>query len=132
MSQASAAELLGQVYARAGQGDWDGVAALVTEDFTLYEAESTPFGGAYIGKDAMQRCAAAVFGTWDNPHTTTLELVGGKDWAVHILAFTMTSRKTGNTFTQTVCEAGKFENGLLKELRIHYFDTAQIAAEGGS
>jgi ketosteroid isomerase-like protein len=132
MSEASAAELLAGVYACAGQGDWDGVAARVTEDFTLYEAPSTPFGGEYRGKDAMQRCAAAVFGTWDNPRAVTLELVGGKDWAVHVLAFTMTSKTTGNTFTQTVCEAGKFEGGKLKELRIHYFDTAQIAVEGGA
>jgi hypothetical protein len=51
---------------------------------------------------------------------------------VHILAFTMTSKKTGNTFTQSVCEASRFENGLLKELRIHYCHTAQIAVEGGA
>jgi hypothetical protein len=58
-----AAELLAEVYACACRGDWEGVAARVTDDFMLCEADSTPFGGAYRGKDAMQRCAAAVFGT---------------------------------------------------------------------
>lgn len=127
-----AVTLLTELYACAGKGDWDGVADRVTDDFILYEAPSTPFAGEYTGKYGMQRCAAAVFGTWDNPSTETLEYVGGKEWAVHILIFTMTSKKTGNTFSQTVCEAGKFEGDKLKELRIHYFDAAQIAAEGGA
>lgn len=124
------AKLLGAVYACAGAGDWDGVAARVTDDFTLYESPVVPFAGEWRGKDAMKRCSAAVMGSWHNPSVEIQDITGGKDWAVVVLEFTMTSKRTGNTFMQTVCEAGKFEGDLLKELRIHYFDTAQIAAEG--
>ena len=41
----------------------------------------------------------------------------------------MTSKRTGRTFSQTVNEAGRFKDGILQELRIHYFDAAEVAAE---
>lgn len=125
------AKLLAEIYACAGQQDWGGVAARVTDDFVLYEPQGVPFAGEYRGKDGFARAAAAVFGTWESFSTQTIEFIGGEDCAAHYLLFTMTSKKTGNSFSQTVCEVGKFEGDLLKELRIHYFDIAEVAREAG-
>lgn len=125
------ATLLAEVYKHAGARDWDAAAALLHPDFTVYEAESLPFGGKWTGPDAFARVAEAVFGTWAEATTEIHEIVGGDEWAVVILTFTMTSKVTGNTFKQTVNEAGRFEDGKLKELRIHYFDAAEIARESG-
>ncbi len=129
--QRKPAELLTEIYRHAGQGDWDAVAPLLHPEFTVYEAQSLPFGGEWSGADAFQRVAAAVFGSWAEATTEIHEIVGGEEWAVVILSFTLTSRKTGRTFTQTVNESGRFVDGKLKELRIHYFDAAEIAAEAG-
>ncbi|MGN6498119.1 MAG: nuclear transport factor 2 family protein [Tsuneonella sp.] len=125
------AELLGEIYALAGARDWDAVAARCAEDFTVFEAPSVPFGGEWTGRDALQRVAAAMYATWESASVEIHEIAGGQEWAVTILTLTMTSKRTGRTFSQTINEAGRFEDGLLKELRIHYFDTAEIAREAG-
>jgi hypothetical protein len=123
------AELLAEIYALAGARDWAGVAARCDPDFVVHEAAVLPFGGEWRGQDALQRVAAAMYGTWETASVEIHEIVGGREWAVVVLTLTMTSKRTGLTFSQTVNEAGRFENGLLKELRIHYFDAAEVAAE---
>ena len=122
-------ELLSAVYAAAGARDWEKVESLIHPDFVLYEAECLPFGGEWRGKDALQRCAAAMYGTWAEAKVDIHDITGGDSWAVTVLTLTMTSKRTGETFSQTVNEAGTFEDGLLKELRIHYFDAAEVAAK---
>ena len=119
-------EMLSAVYAAAGARDWDTVASLLHPDFVLYEAEGLPFGGEWRGKDALQRCAAAMYGTWAEANVDIHDITGGDHWAVVVLTLTMTPKDGGETFKQTVCEAGSFEDGLLKELRIHYFDAAEV------
>jgi hypothetical protein len=123
------AELLADIYRLAGQQDWDAVAVRLHPDIVIHEAASLPFGGEWRGRDALRRVAAAMYGTWASAKVDIHEIIGGKDYAAVILSLTMTSKKTGRTFTQTLSEVGRFEDGLLKEHRIHYFDTAEIAAE---
>ncbi len=120
-------EMLQAVYAAAGARDWDRVESLVHPDFVLFEAECLPFGGEWRGKDALQRCAAAMYATWAEANVDIHDITGGDSNAVTVLTLTMTSKRTGETFSQTVNECGAFEDGLLKELRIHYFDAAEIA-----
>jgi ketosteroid isomerase-like protein len=127
----TAAEILGSVYQCMGQGDWDGVEALLADDFTIVEPESLPYGGLWKGKDALQRLHPAVMQHFDNPEPVIKEVIGGQVWASVIVDFTVTSKKTGRRFTQTVSEVGRVENGKLAELQIHYFDTAEIAGEIG-
>ena len=57
-----------------------------------------------------------------------LDCTGGETWAVMVIGLTMHPKDGSAPFTQTICEAGSFEDGLLRELRIHYFDAAEIAA----
>jgi len=122
-------EMLSAVYAAAGARDWDRVESLIHPDFVLYEAAALPFGGEWRGKDALQRCAAAMYGTWAEAKVNIHDITGGDTHAVVVLTLTMTPNDGGEAFSQTVCEAGAFEDGLLKELRIHYFDAAEVAAK---
>lgn len=126
---AAPAELLGKIYALAGARDWDGVAECMHPDLVIYEAPSLPFGGEYKGKDALQVVAGAMYGQWPEAKVEIHDITGGKDWAVVVLSLTVNSTQTGEPITQTLCEAGRFEDGLLIEHRIHYYDTAQMAAE---
>ena len=125
------AQLLAEIYRLAGERDWDAVAERLHPDIVIHEAESLPFGGEWKGKDALQRLSVAMYGTWAEAKVDIHEIIGGEEYAAVILSLTMTSRKTGRTFTQTLSEVGRFEDGLLREHRIHYFDTAEIAAEAG-
>ena len=92
-------------------------ASLLHDEFVLHEAECLPFGGEWRGKDALQRCAAAMYGTWAEAKVDIHDITGGDTWAVVVLTLTMTPKDGGETFQQTVCEAGSFEDGLLKDLR---------------
>jgi len=117
-------EMLQAVYGAAGAQDWQRVESLLHPEFVLYEAECLPFGGEWKGKDALQRCAAAMYGTWASASVDIHDITGGDSHAVTVLTLTMTSKRTGETFSQTVNECGSFEDGLLKALRIHYFDAS--------
>jgi len=125
----SAAEVLSTVYQRMGQGDWQGVHELLSDDFVVVEPESLPYGGLWEGKDALQRLYPAVMSCFDEPAPVIKEVIGGQEWAAVIVDFTVTSKKTGRRFTQTVSEVGRIEDGKLAELQIHYFDTAALLAE---
>ncbi len=122
-------EMLKAVYAAAGARDWDKVETLLHPDFVLYEAECLPFGGEWRGRGALKRCAEAMYGTWAEAKVDIHDITGGDTHAVTVLNLTMTSKRTGETFAQTVNECGSFEDGLLRELRIHYFDAAEVAAK---
>ncbi|MHA7820511.1 MAG: nuclear transport factor 2 family protein [Erythrobacter sp.] len=121
-------DLLSAVYAAAGARDWDAVESLLHPDFVLYEAECLPFGGEWRGRGALQRCAAAMYGTWKEAKVDIHDITGGDTHAVTVLTLTMTPKDGSAPFSQTVNECGAFEDGLLKELRIHYFDAAEVAA----
>ena len=127
----TAAEVLSGVYQRMGKGDWDGVYELLADDFTVVEPESLPYGGLWEGKDALQRLYPAVMAHFDDPAPVIKEVIGGKEWGAVIVDFTVTSKKTGRRFTQTVSEVGRVVEGKLVELQIHYFDTAALVAEIG-
>lgn len=122
-------ELQMAVYAAAGDEDWAKVESLMHPDFVLYEAECLPFGGEWRGKDALKRCAVAMYSTWAEAKVEIHDFTGGDSHAVTVLTLTMTSKRTGETFSQTVNECGHFENGLMRSLTIHYFDAAEVAAK---
>ena len=125
----TAAEVLDTIYSRMRQGDWDGVQAMLTDDFKVLEPESLPFGGVWEGKDALQRLFPAVMQCFEDPAPVTKEVIGGKQWASMIVDFTVTSKKTGERFTMTVSEVGRIQGEKLAELQIHYFDTAAMLAQ---
>lgn len=120
-------EIQAAVYAHAGAREWDKVEALLHDDFVLYEAECLPFAGEWRGKDALQRCAAAMYGTWAEAKVDIHDITGGDTHAVTVLTLTMKPKGGGETFSQTVCEMGEFEGGQMKSLRIHYFDAEEVA-----
>lgn len=121
-------EIQAAVYAAAGARDWEKVESLLHPDFVLYEAEGLPFGGEWRGKDGLQRCAAAMYGTWAEAKVDIHDITGGETHAVTVLTLTMHPKDGSAPFSQTVCEMGEFEDGLMKSLRIHYFDAAEVAA----
>ena len=119
-------DLMRRVYEIAGQGRWDEVEALLSDDLVIHEPESLPYGGEWRGRDALRRLYAEVMGYWADPHVTVRAITGDEEWAVALLDFTMTSRATGERFTMPVAEASRAEAGKIAEMRIHYFDTAEL------
>lgn len=123
--------LIRRLYDRAHVGDWDGVETMLSDDLVIHEAASLPFGGEYRGRDALRRLYGIVMGYWDKPNVEIYSIVGDDTHVVALMNFTMTSKITGNSFTQKMAEVSTVENGLVTEMRIHYYDTAQVAAQAG-
>jgi ketosteroid isomerase-like protein len=123
--------ILTALYEKAHIGDWDGVAAYLSDDLVIHEAPSLPFGGEYRGRDALRRVYGIVMAYWDKPSVEVYSIVGDDTHVVALMNFTMTSKLTGNGFTQKMAEVSTLVDGLVTEMRIHYYDTAQVAAEAG-
>ncbi|GAB5459031.1 MAG: nuclear transport factor 2 family protein [Henriciella sp.] len=122
-------ECMKNVYALMRQGNWSEVENCLSEDFTVYEPESLPFGGEWRGKDALKRLFTAVMTTFDEPAVDPIEMSGGDEWANYILHFSGTSKATGKRSTYRVIESAKVVEGVMRELHLHYFDTAKIVTD---
>lgn len=124
--------MMRDIYAYAGQGAWDRVEAHLSDKLVIHEPASLPYGGEWRGRDALRRLYADVMGYWSDPSVQVRSVVGDETWAVAILDFTMTSKATGERFTMPVAEVSRAEGGKIVEMRIHYFDTAEVARQAGA
>lgn len=127
----SALDMMREIYAHAGQGAWDRVEAHLSDDLVIHEPPSLPYGGVWRGRDALRRLYAEVMSYWADPSVQVRSIVGDETWAVAILDFSMTSKVTGERFAMPVAEASRAEGGKIAEMRIHYFDTAEVARQAG-
>jgi ketosteroid isomerase-like protein len=120
------------LYTHLQKGEWDAVAACMADDFVIHEPPSLPYGGEWRGKDALQRLYAHVMAYWADPKVEWIDLLGGEAHSVALLHFSMTSRATGERFSQHVTEVTQFDAaGKIAEMRIHYFDPAEVARKAG-
>ena len=118
------------MYAAVAKGDWAAVEQFMTEDFVIHEPTSLPYGGEWRGKDALQRLFTHVMGYWIDPKVEWLELAGGDKHAVALLHFTVTAPDSGKRFSQHIAEVTTFaDDGRMAAMRIHYFDTGEMARQ---
>ncbi len=117
------------LYERAHVGDWDGVETYLSDGLVIHEAPSLPFGGEYRGRRALRDLYATVMAYWNAPAVEIYSIVGDDTHVVALMRFTMTSKHTGHTFTQNMAEVSTLRDGLVTEMRIHYYDTTQVARE---
>ena len=123
--------LLTRLYEHAHVGDWDAVETMLSDDLVIHEAESLPFGGEYRGKRALRDLFASVMGYWDSPSVEIYSIVGDDSYVVALMNFSMTSKASGRTIVQKMAEVSTVKDGLVVDMRIHYYDTALVAAEAG-
>jgi ketosteroid isomerase-like protein len=125
-------ELSRELYAYVQKGEWGRVEEFMADDFVIHEPPSLPYGGEWRGKDALQRLYAHVMAYWADPKVEWIDLLGGEGHSVALLRFSMTSRVSGERFSQHVTEVTQFNpDGKIAEMRIHYFDPAEVARKAG-
>jgi ketosteroid isomerase-like protein len=125
------AEIMKAAYAATRQGDWDEAERYLSDDLVIHEPEPLPYAGEWRGRDALRRLYGTVMGLWDDPSVETLDVADGEEWAVTLLELSATSRATGECFTTPIAEAARVEDGKIAEIRIHYFDPAEVARQAG-
>lgn len=109
--------------------DVAGCEAVMHPEFTVLEAEGLPYAGKYIGKPAWWQLFAAIGATWTGFQIELLGIIGeanGTEFAAYA-HLTGKSAKTGKPFDTTVFERWQFKDGLLYEIRPHYWDTKALA-----
>jgi ketosteroid isomerase-like protein len=125
-------ELVQRCYGHAAKGEWAQANALLADDFEFHEPSSLDYGGIWRGNDAMQRVVAFLFEYWADPDITVERLIGDNEYCIVLMKVSLTSKKSGKRFTQHVTEVLRIADGRIRELRVHYFDTAELALDTGS
>jgi ketosteroid isomerase-like protein len=126
MTDAEIRTVVEQLYAAAGAGDWDNVAALLTDDFVIREAVGLPYAGTWHGKDALRQVYMLVMGAWQDPKVAMHALTVGDGHAVGLLTLTVTAPGTGERHSFPIAEMFRIDNGRIAEIQPYYFDTAAV------
>ncbi|NYH94067.1 nuclear transport factor 2 family protein [Novosphingobium marinum] len=123
MDQAEMKVAVEQLYALSQAGDWDKVAEMVHDDLFITEAPGLPMEGVYRGKHALRDLFTKVFGMLEITSVDFVDTTYGEDWAVAILQMNFADGTSAD-----LCEAFRFRDGKLAEIKPFYFDQAPVRA----
>lgn len=125
MSHEQVLQLVDDLYAATGVGDFDKAEELLTDDFFITEADSLPFAGVYKGRTALRDLFTKVMGMMDVAGLSRVQTTSGGDYAVTILSFEFVDPSLAPA---QLCELFRFRGGKICEIRPYYFDPASIIA----
>jgi hypothetical protein len=112
------------VYEAFAVGDIPSVFAVFAPDIEWIEAEGGPYGGVFVGPDAI---LANVFmklgGEWDNFAAIPSEFIVDGSTVVALGEYSGTYKSTGKSFNAPFAHIWKFENGAVIFFQ-QYTDTA--------
>lgn len=118
-------QLVDDLYAATGVGDFDKIEQMVTDDFFITEADSLPFAGVYRGRTALRDLYTKVMAMMDVAGLHRVQTTSGGDYAVTILSFEFVDPALAPAH---LCELFRFRDGKLCEIQPYYFDPAPIIA----
>jgi ketosteroid isomerase-like protein len=118
-------QLVDDLYAATGVGDFDKAEEYLTDDFFITEADTLPFAGIYKGKTALRDLFTKVMGMMDVSGLNRVQTTTGGDFAVTILSFEFVNPELAPAH---LCELFGFRDGKICEIRPYYFDAAPIIA----
>eukprot|EP01041_Mallomonas_annulata_P029381 gene29381-51366_t len=118
-------QLVDDLYAATGVGDFDKAEEYLTDDFFITEADALPFAGVYKGRTALRDLYSKVMGMMDVSGLNRVQTTSGGDYAVTILSFEFADPKLAPAH---LCELFRFRDGKICEIRPYYFDPAPVVA----
>lgn len=125
MSASEMLQLVDDLYAASGAGDWDRAASLLTEDFFITEADGLPMAGVYRGRNALRDLYSKVMGMMDVAALDRVQTTVGGDIVVAVLAFRFADPALAPA---ELCELFRFRDGKCCEIKPYYFDPETIIA----
>ena len=125
MSHEQVLQLVDDLYAATGVGDFDKAEEYLTDDFFITEADTLPFAGVYRGRTALRELFTKVMGMMDVSGLNRVQTTSGGDYAVTILSFEFVDPKLAPAH---LCELFRFRDGKVCEIRPYYFDPATVIA----
>lgn len=113
-------------YNAFAKGDIPGVLGVLSSDVSWTEAEGFPYGGTYIGPNAVLEGVFMRIGTeWDGFAVAPDELIDGGDTVVALGKYSGTYKTTGKSFQANFAHVWKFEAGKVIRF-IQYVDTLLV------
>jgi ketosteroid isomerase-like protein len=110
------------------RGDLEGFLSFFTEDGVLLEAESLPYGGRYVGRNAIRDALVKIVETFSEFSFKPDVFATSGEWVIAYGPFAVTVRATGKQVTFPLAEATHVVDGKIKLINPVYSDTAAILA----
>ena len=114
------------VYEAFAQGDIPAVLGFLSPDIEWTEAEGFPYGGTYVGPDAVLSGVFVRLGTeWDDFAARPDEFVDGGDSVVALGQYSGTYKATGKSFRANFAHVWKVKDGRAVRFT-QYVDTLLV------
>jgi hypothetical protein len=114
------------LYAAFARGDIGAVLGAMAPDISWTDAEGFPYGGTYIGPEAvLQNVFARLGAEWNGYAAEPHELVAEGDTVVAIGDYSGTYKATGKSFRAPFAHVWKFADGKIAKFNQHT-DTAVV------
>lgn len=121
-------EVVRGVYDAFARGDIAGFFALLAPDIVWHEAAGHPYGGVYVGHEAiMQNVLARIGADWDGFSAPAEEFIAQDDTVVTLGSYRGTCKATGKSLVAPFAIVWKVREGKVRALHQHT-DTALFQA----
>ena len=122
------------VYDCGFASDWARLETLLCDDFEIVEPAGLSFGGAYRGKDALERVFGSVLGALQPSDVRFKSMTANDSQVVSLLDLVFESDQ--GELVMPVAELFEFEGDKVKRMLPFFYDTAVLdrflkAREGG-
>jgi ketosteroid isomerase-like protein len=114
--------------AMLGRGDLDGFLSFFADDGVLIEAESLPYGGRFVGQEAIRAALLKVMETYSAFSFKPDIFTTSGEWVIAYGEFSVTIRSTGKQVSFPLAEATQVVGDKIKLIHPIYSDTAAILA----
>ena len=119
-------DVVKSIYDAFAKGDIESVFALIDPNVEWIESDDVPYGGRFVGHEAIQRGVFAKIGKeWDNFVARVDEFIDAGDTVVALGVDSGTYKSTGKCMQAPTASIWTFRNGKLKKFR-QYIDTLAV------
>ncbi|WFL77770.1 nuclear transport factor 2 family protein [Altererythrobacter arenosus] len=112
------------VYDCGFASDWAKLETLLCDDFEIVEPAGLSFGGAYRGKDALERVFGSVLGALQPRDVQLKSMTANESQVVSLLDLVFDS--DDGDFIMPVAELFEIEGGKIKRMLPYFYDTAVL------
>lgn len=120
-------EIVAGLYESFGRGDIPAILASFDKDIEWTEAEGFPYGGTYIGPDAVVENVFMKLGTeWENWTAAPDQILDAGDTIVSLGTYTGKYNKTGKSIDVPYAHVWTFRDGKAVKF-VQYTDTLVVS-----
>jgi ketosteroid isomerase-like protein len=110
----------------AAGADFSDMASHFHADVVVHQGPTVPYGGDWRGIDGVERFFAAHSETWQTLDLSDIRYFEGDTGVAVTLRMRAIARRTGRSVDTRTAGLLTFEDGLIRDFRVFYFDPVQV------